>query len=94
MDLKRKDNLLVKADETPCLLDFGAAVINKKGFHPLNHYHYQLAKQFDFNAWIKHKYHDRSPNEISMTDRKYYKVTWIEAIAGIVKQAYTSLKGS
>jgi serine/threonine protein kinase len=94
MDLKRKDNLLVKADETPCLLDFGAAVINKQGFHPLNHYHYQLAKQFDFNAWIKHKYHDRSPNEISMTDRKYYKVTWIEAIAGIVKQAYTSLKGS
>jgi len=93
MDLKRKDNLLVKADETPCILDFGAAVIKKQGFHPLNHYHYRLAKQFDLNAWIKHKYHDRSPNEISMADRKYYKVTLIEAIAGIVKQAYTSLKG-
>jgi serine/threonine protein kinase len=94
MDLKRKDNLLVKSDESPCILDFGAAVIRKQGFHPFNQYHYRLAKQFDFNAWIKHKYHDRSPNEISMTDREYYKVTWIEAIAGIVKQAYTSLKGS
>jgi serine/threonine protein kinase len=93
MDLKRKDNLLVKADETPCILDFGAAVIRKQGFHPLNQYHYRLARQFDFNAWIKHKYHDRSPDEISMTDRKYYKVTWIETIAGMVKQAYTSLKG-
>jgi serine/threonine protein kinase len=93
MDLKRKDNLLVKADESPCILDFGAAVINKPGFHPLNRYHFRIAKQFDFNAWIKHKYHDRSPGKISMVDRKYYNVTWIEALAGIVKQAYTSLKG-
>ena len=34
MDLKRKDNLLVKTDESPCILDFGAAVIKKPGFHP------------------------------------------------------------
>lgn len=93
MDLKRKDNLLVKADESPCILDFGAAVIKKQGFHPFNRYHYRVAKQFDFNAWIKHKYHDRSPDEISMADRKYYQVTWIEAVASTVKQVYTSLKG-
>jgi len=93
MDLKRKDNLLVKPDESPCILDFGTAVIKKQGFHPFNQYHYQVAKQFDFNAWIKHKYHDRSPNEISMYDRKYYKVTWIEALASIAKQIYTALKG-
>jgi serine/threonine protein kinase len=92
MDLKRKDNLLVKPDESPCILDFGAAVIKKQGFHPFNQYHYRVAKQFDFNAWIKHKYHDRRPDEISMVDRKYLKVTWIEALAGIVKEAYTSLK--
>jgi predicted Ser/Thr protein kinase len=93
MDLKRKDNLLVKADESPCILDFGAAVIKKQGLHPFNHYHYRVAKQFDFNAWVKHKYHDRRPDEISMADRKYYQVTWIEAVASTIKQVYTSLKG-
>ena len=93
MDLKRKDNLLVKADETPCILDFGAAVIKKQGTHFLNQYHYQIAKQFDYNAWIKHKYHDRSPDEISMADRKYYKVTWIETLASIIKGAYIKISG-
>ena len=93
MDLKRKDNLLVKTDESPCILDFGAAVIKKPGFHPFNQYHYQVAKQFDYNAWIKHKYHDRSTDEITMFDRRYYKVTWIEAVASIVKQIYTGLTG-
>ena len=93
MDLKRKDNLLVKSDESPCLLDFGAAVIKKKGFHPLNHYRYKIARQFDYNAWIKHKYHDRPRDEISMADRKYYRTTWIEAAASAVKGIYTRLLG-
>lgn len=93
MDLKRKDNLLTKADESPCILDFGAAVIKKPGFHPFNQYHYQIAKQFDYNAWIKHKYHDRSTDEISMIDRKYYKVTWIEAAASLIKALYLKLTG-
>ena len=93
MDLKRKDNLLVKIDESPCILDFGAAVIKKQGFHPFNQYRYKVAKQFDYNAWIKHKYHDRSPDEISMIDRKYYKVTWVEAVASKIKSLYTLLTG-
>ena len=88
MDLKRKDNLLVRADESPCILDFGAAVIKKPGSHPLNHYHYQLAKQFDFNAWIKHKYHDRL-DDISDEDRPLYKVTWTESIASKIKRLYS-----
>ena len=93
MDLKRKDNLLVTGDEQPCILDFGAAVIQRKGFHPFNRYRYRLAKQFDYNAWIKHKYHDRSTDEISTVDRKYYKVTWAEAVAGKIKSLYTALTG-
>ena len=93
MDLKRKDNLLVTTDESPCILDFGAAVIKKQGFHPFNQYHYQVAKQFDYNAWIKHKYHDRSTDEISMYDRKYYKVTLIEAAASLIKGLYLKLTG-
>ena len=91
MDLKRKDNLLVKSDESPCILDFGAAVIRKEGFHPFNHYRYRIARQFDYNAWIKHKYHNRSHDEISMFDRKYYRLTWIEAVASVIKGAYSRL---
>jgi serine/threonine protein kinase len=92
MDLKRKDNLLVKSDELPCILDFGAAVIKKSGLHPFNHYRYKIAKQFDYNAWIKHKYHDRI-HEISVIDRQYYKVTWIEALASKIKAIYGKLLG-
>ncbi len=93
MDLKRKDNLLVKTDESPCILDFGAAVIRKPGFHPLNAYRYKIAKQFDYNAWLKHKYHDRYPGDISIVDRKYYKLTWVEALASRIKAVYTRLHG-
>jgi serine/threonine protein kinase len=91
MDLKRKDNLLVKTDEMPCILDFGAAVIKKPGFHPLNAYRYKIAKQFDYNAWLKHKYHDRYPRDISIVDREYYRLTWIEAVASRIKTIYTNL---
>ncbi|NNJ97254.1 MAG: hypothetical protein HKP12_08840 [Gammaproteobacteria bacterium] len=87
MDLKRKDNLLVRGNEMPCILDFGAAVIKKKGFHPFNQYRFRLGKQFDYNAWIKHKYHNRM-RDISMFDRKYYKPTWVELIAGTIKGLY------
>jgi serine/threonine protein kinase len=90
MDLKRKDNLLVRGDESPCILDFGAAVIKKKGFHPFNQYRYKLGKQFDYNAWIKHKYHNRNLKDMSMFDRRYYKTTWVEALAGAVKGLYAN----
>ena len=93
MDLKRKDNLLVTAEEKPCILDFGAAVIRKKGLHPFNRYHYQIARQFDYNAWIKHKYHDRQQDEITAEDREYYSPTWIEGVASYVKSLYSKLSG-
>lgn len=88
MDLKKKDNLLVTNDDDPCLLDFGAAVIRKQGLNPLNRFHYRLARQFDYNAWIKHKYHDRM-HAVSDADRVYYKVTRIEALASRLKQAFS-----
>ena len=93
MDLKRKDNLLVTAEEKPCILDFGAAVIRKKGLHPFNRYHYRIARQFDYNAWIKHKYHDRQQDEITAEDREYYSPTWIEGVASYVKSLYSKLSG-
>ncbi len=91
MDLKRKENLLVRTDDSPCILDFGAAVIRKEeGNHPLNNYHFNLAKQFDYNAWIKHKYYSRM-DEISWQDRKLYKVTWVELVSSKIKKMFTRL---
>ncbi len=87
MDLKKKDNLLVVDGRTPCLIDFGAAVIRNSGFHPFNHWRYRLAVRFDFNAWIKHKYHDRI-EEISAQDQPYYKRTLTEISARIIKRFY------
>lgn len=91
MDLKKKDNLLITGNDQPYLIDFGAAVIRKKGFHPFNYFWYRLAKRFDYNAWIKHKYHNKM-NEISETDQAYYKYTLTEKYARLIKKIYTKIK--
>jgi len=89
MDLKKKDNLLVVKGMHPCLIDFGAAVIYQPGFHPLNHWRYKLAVRFDYNAWIKHKYHDRL-DEVSDQDKPFYNRTWTELVARNIKRLYTN----
>ncbi len=55
-DLKRKDNLLVATDETPVILDLGAAVVEKRGRHPVNRRLFRFMCQTDLNAWVKLKY--------------------------------------
>lgn len=87
MDLKKKDNLLVVDDKHPCVIDFGTAVIYQPGLHPFNHFRYNLAVRFDYNAWVKHKYHDRM-DEISEHDQVYYKKTFTEMIARQIKRFY------
>jgi RIO-like serine/threonine protein kinase len=87
MDLKKKDNLMVTVDQQPCIIDFGTSVIYKQGFHPLNHFWYKLAKQFDYNAWIKHKYHNNEIN-ISKQDSQHYRRTIIERTARRLKSSY------
>jgi predicted Ser/Thr protein kinase len=87
MDLKKKDNLMVGANQQVWLIDFGASVIYKNGFHPLNHFYYRLAKQFDYNAWVKHKYHNNQTN-ISAQDNQYYRRTIVERIARRLKSVY------
>lgn len=91
MDLKKKENLLVDNQEQPVVIDFGAAVMYKPGFHPFNHYFYRLAKQFDFNAWIKHKYMGRL-HEISDNDLQYFDRTLTERIASNIKRHYQRMK--
>jgi predicted Ser/Thr protein kinase len=89
-DLKRKDNLLV-AGRRPCLIDFGAAIVRKPGFAPLNHFLFGMAERFDFNAWIKLKYNNRL-EEISATDSVYYRRTWVEKSARRTKRVYKRIK--
>jgi len=90
-DLKRKDNLLVIGGRLPCLVDFGAAIVRKPGFAPFNHYLYELARRFDFNAWAKLKYQGRM-EELTPEDRPYYRRTVVEIIARAIKRSYLRLK--
>jgi len=89
-DLKRKDNLLVVDGLRPCLIDFGAAVVYRPGFHPLNHFLFDLAKQFDHNAWVKlkHRYIEQAPEK----DLAYYRFTRIERLARWIKRRYLKIK--
>lgn len=90
-DLKKKDNILVVKNRYPVLIDFGVAIVRKDGRAPVNHYLYRLLKQFDYNAWIKHKY-DRKLDLVREEDRCYLKRTGIEYIAGWIKGVYRKCK--
>jgi serine/threonine protein kinase len=90
-DLKSRDNLLVIGGRLPCLVDFGAAIVRKPGFAPLNHYLYELARCFDFNAWAKLKYQGRM-EELTPEDRPYYRRTVIEIVARAIRRSYMRLK--
>ncbi|HEX7043936.1 MAG TPA: hypothetical protein VF203_04915 [Burkholderiales bacterium] len=90
-DLKRRDNLLVVDGRFPCLIDFGAAVVRKPGFAPLNHWLYRLAQRFDYNAWAKLKYDGRF-EDMTPEDRRYYRRTATERLARAIKRAYLGVK--
>lgn len=90
-DMKKQDNLLVVNGTTPCLIDFGVAVIRKDGFAPINHYLYSTLQKFDFNAWIKLKYQGRY-DEMSEADRKLWNRTGLEKVARWIKFKYLAIK--
>jgi len=90
-DLKKKDNLLVVDEQIPCVIDFGVAIIKKKKFAPLNHFLFNIAGKFDFNAWAKLKYSGKLEN-ITDEDRKYYNRTILEATSHKIKRVYRNCK--
>lgn len=90
-DLKRNDNLLIVDHRVPYLIDFGAAIVRKSGFAPINRYLFALARRFDFNAWAKLKYQGRM-EELTAEDQAYYRRTGIEIIARAIKRSYLKLK--
>jgi len=86
-DLQKKDNLFVARNGHPCLLDFGAAVIRKPGFAPINHLHFRIARRLDLNQWVKLKYRGRL-DQVSAEDAPYYRRTWLERLARRIKRLY------
>ena len=79
-DLKSKSNIMVTANEKPCVIDFGTAFLHKPGFHPLNNRLFEYGKRLDFNAWVKHKYHGQYANA-SAEDSEVFNYSRIEYIA-------------
>jgi serine/threonine protein kinase len=79
-DLKSKSNIMVTADENPCVIDFGTAFIHKPGVHPLNNWLFEHGKRMDINAWVKHKYHGRYEN-IAGEDLKLLDYSVVEYCA-------------
>jgi predicted Ser/Thr protein kinase len=90
-DLKKKDNILITADNRPYLVDFGVACLRKPGYAPVNHWLFNMAVRFDFNAWIKHKYR-RHYEEVSAADRAYLQTTAVERVSRMVKQPYRAVR--
>jgi tRNA A-37 threonylcarbamoyl transferase component Bud32 len=84
-DLKKKTNLLVVEGKLPYIIDFGVAIIRKPGLAPLNHYLYNLASKFDFNAYVKLKY-DRNYENMSDKDKGYYNRTIVEKVARRIRE--------
>ncbi len=86
-DLKRKENLLVTPQGEPVMIDFGVSILYKGGWHLLNRYLFKLAKQFDLNAWVRHKC-GRQYDQLSQDDLQYYKKTFIEHATWKCKRFY------
>lgn len=83
-DLKRKDNFLVGPDERPFVIDFGLARIRPDPGRRMGRMLFEWVKQYDYNAWIKHKYLTRVDN-IAPEDSGYYKPMKLERIARSIR---------
>lgn len=85
-DLKRKDNILVGPNQEPFIIDFGIAIIaeGRRGFV------FNLIRQADRNAWIKHKYQGRMEN-LSSADAEIYKPMLLEKAARVIRVVWQKL---
>jgi serine/threonine protein kinase len=88
-DLKRKDNTLVGPDETPYLIDFGIAAVDR-GSRGMGRIWFDWVRQMDLNAWIKLK-HGRRPEALPAEDAALYRPLWIERCARWVRVPWQKL---
>ncbi|MEM1082461.1 MAG: hypothetical protein AAGH65_12885, partial [Pseudomonadota bacterium] len=69
-------NLMMRTDGQPVVLDMGAAVTRKSGFHPFNQRLFDFMRQTDINAWVKLK--NRGYDHLSKGDRERLKRSLLE----------------
>jgi predicted Ser/Thr protein kinase len=95
-DLKRKDNIIVGADERPYLIDFGIAFRRSATSALWNRCVFEPLKQMDYNAWVKLKYGRRIDPEaaaevLSPADAALYRPLLIERLARAVRVPWQTL---
>jgi predicted Ser/Thr protein kinase len=84
-DLKRKDNVLVTADEQPFVIDFGTAVARNGNLW--DRLTFRLVRRFDNHAWIKAKY-GGDYDAISAEDLRWYRPTVLEKTFQFVQRLW------
>lgn len=88
-DLKKKENVIV-IDQEPYVIDFGTAVALRKGFHPLNHLMFRMARAWDLNAWVKRKHGTYDPRLVG-EDGRLVQVTFLERFSLWVRRPWRAL---
>lgn len=86
-DLKQGSNLILGKNDEPFLIDFGTAIVEKKGFRPLNKFLFKTARQLDYHGYIKNKYRGRS-EPIQEQDMAFYQPMRIERAARWVRRTF------
>lgn len=91
-DLAKRTNILVVDRRHPLVVDFGMALVAKKGVAPLHRSIYKLLLRLDLNQWVKIKY-DRRLDLASPEDLALYRLTLPERLARAIKKLYTDKEG-
>jgi predicted Ser/Thr protein kinase len=89
-DLKRKDNILVGPAQRPYLVDFGVASLQAGSSLPWSRAMFRWMRQYDYNAWVKHKY-QRNLDRMAEEDAKLYQPTWPERGARVIRIIWQKL---
>ena len=84
-DLKEKNNVLETPDGRPVLIDFGAAIRLKSGFHPVNALMFRLGCRLDTQAYLRHKY-GRHPEAMDPLDEALNHRTVVERASRGVRE--------
>jgi predicted Ser/Thr protein kinase len=89
-DLKRKDNILIGANNQPFLIDFGTAMSLHSRGQLIKRWLYNFSKQTDLNAWIKHKYF-RQYDQIEEDDLTYYSSSTVDKLIRLTRKFWRTL---
>jgi predicted Ser/Thr protein kinase len=86
-DIRRKDNILIAPDGTPCVIDFGTAITRRGPAETGGGWLYRQFCRMDLNAWVNLKYQGQ-PFALTNADRELYRPTLIEAVYRPLRDAW------